>query len=147
MGKLLPAVAVIFLALALGDSLRALGTGQFLSGLASNLPLPWLLPAILFLTDSVTSFTTGTSWGTYGILVPIAIPLAAGAGIPLPLVLAAVMGGGVFGDHCSPISDTTIIASLASGCDHLDHVRTQLPYALTAGAAATLLFAVAGLLA
>ena len=147
MGKLLPAVAVIFLALALGDSLRALGTGQFLAGLASSLPLPWLLPAILFLTASVTSFTTGTSWGTYGILVPIAIPLAAGAGIPLPLALAAVMGGGVFGDHCSPISDTTIIASLASGCDHLDHVRTQLPYALTAGAAATLLYAVAGLIA
>lgn len=147
MGKLLPAVTVIFLALALGDSLRALGTGTFLSGMAASLPLPWLLPAVLFLTASVTSFTTGTSWGTYGILVPVAIPLAVGAGIPLPLALAAVVGGGVFGDHCSPISDTTIIASLASGCDHLDHVRTQLPYALAAGGAATLLYAVAGLLA
>ncbi|MFN7054904.1 Na+/H+ antiporter NhaC family protein [Hyphomonas sp.] len=147
MGKLLPAVTVIFLALALGDSLRALGTGVFLSGLASNLPMPWLLPAVLFLTACLTSFTTGTSWGTYGILVPVAIPLAVGAGIPLPLALAAVMGGGVFGDHCSPISDTTIIASLASGCDHLDHVRTQLPYALLAGAAATVLYAAAGLLA
>lgn len=147
MGKLLPAVTVIFLALALGDSLRALGTGAFLSGFAASLPLPWLLPAVLFLTACLTSFTTGTSWGTYGILIPVAIPLAVGAGIPLPLALAAVVGGGVFGDHCSPISDTTIIASLASGCDHLDHVRTQLPYALTAGAAATLLYAVAGLLA
>ncbi len=147
MGKLLPAVTVIFLALALGDSLRALGTGAFLSSFAANLPLPWLLPAVLFLTACVTSFTTGTSWGTYGILIPVAIPLAVGAGIPLPLALAAVVGGGVFGDHCSPISDTTIIASLASGCDHLDHVRTQLPYALMAGAAATLLYVVAGLLA
>ena len=147
MGKLLPAVIIIFLALVLGDSLKALGTGLFLSSLASSLPTPWLIPAVLFLTASVTSFTTGTSWGTYGILVPVAIPLAMGAGIPLPLVLAAVMGGGVFGDHCSPISDTTIIASLASGCDHLDHVRTQLPYALLAGGAATLLYVVAGLMA
>lgn len=147
MGKLLPAVAVIFLALALGNSLKALGTGAFLSSFAAGLPLPWLLPAALFLTACVTSFTTGTSWGTYGILVPVAIPLAAGAGIPLPLVLAAIMGGGVFGDHCSPISDTTIIASLASGCDHLDHVRTQLPYALFAGLGATGLYVAAGLLA
>lgn len=147
MGKLLPAVVIIFLALALGDSLKALGTGIFLSSLAGSLPAPWLIPAALFLTASVTSFTTGTSWGTYGILVPVAIPLAVGAGIPIPLVLAAVMGGGVFGDHCSPISDTTIIASLASGCDHLDHVRTQLPYALLAGGAATLLYVVAGLMA
>lgn len=147
MGKLLPAVIIIFMALALGDSLRALGTGIFLSNLASSLPTPWLIPAALFLTASVTSFTTGTSWGTFGILVPVAIPLAMGAGLPLPLVLAAVVGGGVFGDHCSPISDTTIIASLASGCDHLDHVRTQLPYALIAGGAATALYLVAGLMA
>lgn len=147
MGKLLPAVIIIFMALALGDSLKALGTGIFLSNLASSLPAPWLIPAALFLTACITSFTTGTSWGTFGILIPVAIPLAVGAGIPLPLVIAAVMGGGVFGDHCSPISDTTIIASLASGCDHLDHVRTQLPYALLAGGAATMLYVAAGLMA
>ncbi len=147
MGKLLPAVIIIFMALALGDSLKALGTGIFLSNLASSLPAPWLIPAALFLTACITSFTTGTSWGTFGILIPVAIPLAVGAGIPLPLVIAAVMGGGVFGDHCSPISDTTIIASLASGCDHLDHVRTQLPYALLAGGVATLLYVAAGLMA
>lgn len=147
MGKLLPAVIIIFMALALGDSLKALGTGIFLSNLAGSLPAPWLIPAALFLTACITSFTTGTSWGTFGILIPVAIPLAVGAGIPLPLVIAAVMGGGVFGDHCSPISDTTIIASLASGCDHLDHVRTQLPYALLAGGAATMLYVAAGLMA
>lgn len=146
MGKLLPAVTVIFLALALGSSLKDLGTGAFLASFASSLPFPWLVPAALFVTACVTSFTTGTSWGTYGILVPVAVPLAAGAGVPLPLALAAVMGGGVFGDHCSPISDTTIIASLASGCDHLDHVRTQLPYALVAGATASGLYLLAGLL-
>ena len=75
------------------------------------------------------------------------MPLAVGAGVPLPLAMAAVMGGGVFGDHCSPISDTTIIASLAAGCDHFDHVRTQLPYALAAGGAALLAYVGAGLVA
>lgn len=147
MGELLPAVAVTFLALALGDSLRALGTGSFIASMAGSMPAPFTIPALLFITASITSFTTGTSWGTYGILVPIAVPLAIGAGIPLPLVIAAVMGGGVFGDHCSPISDTTIIASLAAGCDHIEHVRTQLPYALLAGIGAIGLYLGAGWLA
>ncbi|MEO0549296.1 MAG: Na+/H+ antiporter NhaC family protein [Pseudomonadota bacterium] len=147
MGDLLPAVTVIFMALVLGDSLRALGTGDFIAGVAATIPAPGAIPAILFVVAGVTSFTTGTSWGTYGILVPIAIPLAMGAGIPFPLVMAAVIGGGVFGDHCSPISDTTIIASLAAGCDHIEHVKTQLPYALAAGGAATLLYVIAGLIA
>ncbi len=146
MGDLLPAVTIIFLALALGASLKALGTGVFIAQMASAMPYAWAIPAMLFVAAGITSFTTGTSWGTYGILVPLAIPLAVGAGVPLPLVLAAVLGGGVFGDHCSPISDTTIIASLASGCDHLEHVRTQLPYALLAGAAATVFYLVAGFL-
>jgi len=146
MGDLLPAVTIIFLALALGSSLKALGTGVFIAQLASAMPYNWAIPAVLFVAAGITSFTTGTSWGTYGILIPLAIPLAAGAGVPLPLVLAAVLGGGVFGDHCSPISDTTIIASLASGCDHLEHVRTQLPYALFAGAGALAFYLVAGVL-
>jgi Na+/H+ antiporter NhaC len=146
MGDLLPAVSIIFLALALGDSLKALGTGAFIAQLASAMPYNWAIPAVLFVAASITSFTTGTSWGTYGILVPLAIPLGIGADLPLPLVLAAVLGGGVFGDHCSPISDTTIIASLASGCDHLEHVRTQIPYALVAGAGAVVFYLAAGLL-
>jgi Na+/H+ antiporter NhaC len=80
------------------------------------------------------SFSTGTSWGTFAIMVPIAVPMAVMAGLPLPMMLASVLGGGLFGDHCSPISDTTIIASMAAGCDLVDHVRTQLPYALLAAA-------------
>ncbi len=146
MGDLFPAVTVIFLALALGSSLSALGTGAFITSVAASITVPWAIPAILFVIAGVTSFTTGTSWGTYGILVPIAVPLAVGAGLPMPLVVAAVIGGGVFGDHCSPISDTTIIASLASGCDHIEHVKTQMPYALLAGAGATLLYLAAGLM-
>ena len=146
MADLLPAVTVILLALALGDSLRVLGTGAFITSAAATLQAPFLIPALLFVIAGVTSFTTGTSWGTYGILIPIAIPLAMGADLPVALVVAAVMGGGVFGDHCSPISDTTIIASLAAGVDHVDHVATQLPYALAIGAVSILLYTVAGLL-
>ena len=144
MGDLLPAVAVIFLSLALGNSLRALGTGEYIAGLAASFPVPFAIPAILFFAAAITSFTTGTSWGTYGILVPIAMPLALGADVPPALALAAVMGGGVFGDHASPISDTSIIASFAAGCDHLSHVRTQLPYAMIAAAGAAALYLVAG---
>ena len=146
MGDLLPAVTVIFLALVLGASLKALGTGEVLGSLAGSISFAWALPAIVFVVAGITSFTTGTSWGTYGILVPVAIPLALGSGVPPALVLSAVLGGGVFGDHCSPISDTSIIASLAAECDHIDHVRTQLPYALLAGAAALICYLVAGVL-
>ena len=143
---LIPAVTVIFLAFLLGNSLSALGTGAYIASLAQGIALAWLVPAVMFLVAAVTSFTTGTSWGTYAILVPIAIPLSIGAGVPVPLVIAAVMGGGVFGDHCSPISDTTIIASLAAGCDHFDHVRTQLPYAVGVGLLSTIAYLVAGIL-
>ena len=145
MGDLLPAVTMIYLALVLGASLNAVGMREFIASIASSFPAPGVIPAILFLAAAVTSFTAGTSWGTYGIIIPVAVPLALGAGVPLPLAVAAVMGGGVFGDHCSPISDTTIIASLASGCDHMEHVRTQLPYALVGGIAATGLYLLAGL--
>lgn len=147
MGDLLPAVTMIYLALVLGASLNAVGMREFIASIASSFPAPWMIPAILFVSAGITSFTAGTSWGTYGILVPVAVPLAVGAGVPLPLAIAAVMGGGVFGDHCSPISDTTIIASLASGCDHMEHVRTQLPYALVGGVSATGLYLLAGLAA
>ncbi|MEM1147856.1 MAG: Na+/H+ antiporter NhaC family protein [Pseudomonadota bacterium] len=145
MGDLLPAVTMIYLALVLGASLNAVGMREFIASIASSFPAPAAIPAILFVAAAITSFAAGTSWGTYGIIIPVAVPLALGAGVPLPLAVAAVMGGGVFGDHCSPISDTTIIASLASGCDHMDHVRTQLPYAVVGGILATGLYLTAGL--
>ena len=132
MGELLPAVAIILLAFSLGSSMQALGTGPFIAGLISDtLPL-WGIAPVVFITAGIISFTTGTSWGTFGILLPVAIPVAIGSDLSPSLLLAAVLGGGVFGDHCSPISDSTVLASLASGCNHLDHVRTQLPYALLA---------------
>lgn len=144
--EMVPVVTILFLSIALGDSLRVLGTGAFLSGVAAQFVSPIIVPAVLFAVAGVTAFMTGTSWGTYGIMIPIAMPLAAALGLPPSLVLAAVLGGGVFGDHCSPISDTTIIASLAAGCDHIDHVRTQMPYALVTGGLAVALYLIAGAL-
>lgn len=133
MSELLPLVTTVLLALALGSSMKALGTGQFVSQIVSEtLPL-WSVPALIFIAGAIMSFTTGTSWGTFSILIPIGVPIALANNIPVEILLAAILGGSVFGDHCSPISDTTIVSSLAAGCDHLEHVKTQLPYALTAG--------------
>lgn len=133
MGELLPLVTIVLLSLTLGNSLKALGTGVFVAGIVGEyLPLVLIVP-MLFLAGAVMSFTTGTSWGTFAILIPIGVPLIQTLGLPPSLVIAAILGGGIFGDHCSPISDTTAVSSLAAGCDVLTHVKTQLPYALVAG--------------
>ena len=145
-GEMVPLVTVLLLSIALGSSLKALGTGTFIASIAEGNLAPFLVPTLLFLAAAITSFMTGTSWGTYGILVPIAMPLAQALGIPPSLALAAVLGGGVFGDHCSPISDTSLIASVASGSEHLSHVRTQLPYAIATAILAMGLYMVAGLI-
>jgi len=146
MAELLPLVTIVLFSLALGASLKELGTGAFISGLvAENLPL-FLVPAVLFIAGGIMSFTTGTSWGTFALLIPIGMPLVINLGLPAPLILAAIMGGGIFGDHCSPISDTTAVSAVASGCDLLEHVETQLPYALTAGGLAMVGYLIAGLM-
>lgn len=133
MGELLPLVTIVLLSIALGGSLKALGTGIFVSGLVGeSLPLILVVP-MLFIAGGIMSFTTGTSWGTFAILIPIGMPLVSALGLPPSLVLAAILGGGIFGDHCSPISDTTAVSSLAAGCDLLTHVKTQMPYALFVG--------------
>ncbi|TLU67573.1 sodium:proton antiporter [Thalassotalea litorea] len=145
MSELLPLVCIVLFSLALGASLKQLGTGAFISGLvAENLPL-FLVPAMLFIAGGLMSFTTGTSWGTFALLIPIGMPLVINLDLPAPLLLAAILGGGVFGDHCSPISDTTAVSAVASGCDLLEHVRTQLPYALFAGGLTVLAYIVTGL--
>lgn len=144
MGELLPLVAIVLFSLALGASLKQLGTGIFVAGLVGDyLPLVLVVP-VLFLSGAIISFTTGTSWGTFAILIPLAVPLIQTLGLPPSLVLSAILGGGVFGDHCSPISDTTAVSAIASGCDLLEHVRTQLPYALVAGGITLILYIVAG---
>ena len=98
------------------------------------------LPAIVFVISSFIAFSTGTSWGTFAIMLAISIPMAEVHHADLTLVIAATLGGGIFGDHCSPISDTSIISSMASASDHIDHVRTQLPYALIGGLITTAIY-------
>jgi Na+/H+ antiporter NhaC len=144
MGELLPLVTIVLFSLALGSSLKDLGTGIFIAGLVGEyLPMVLIVP-MLFLAGALISFSTGTSWGTFAILIPIGVPLIQSLGLPPSLVLAAILGGGIFGDHCSPISDTTAVSAIASGCDLLEHVRTQLPYALVAGAITLMMYVVAG---
>ena len=136
----------LLLSIALGASVKELGTGVFISGLVADyLPL-FLVPAMVFIAGAFAAFTTGTSWGTFALMVPIGIPIALNLDLPPSLLLAAVLGGGVFGDHCSPVSDTTAVSSMAAGCDILDHVHTQLPYALFCGALTIIGYVIAGLL-
>jgi Na+/H+ antiporter NhaC len=145
MGEILPLVTIVLFSLALGASLRELGTGVFIAGLVGEFLPVYLVVPMLFLAGSLISFSTGTSWGTFAILIPIGVPLIPEMGLPPSLVLAAILGGGVFGDHCSPISDTTAVSAIASGCDLLEHVRTQLPYAVTAGLITLAMYLVVGL--
>ena len=143
-GGLIPVAALMMLAFSIGDTCDALGTGPFVAQAAEATLPPGVIPAILFIISGFIAFSTGTSWGTFAIMIPIAVPMIQIIGLHPGLLLAAVLGGGVFGDHCSPISDTTIISSMAAATDHIDHVRTQLPYALLAGTAALVLYLLFG---
>lgn len=144
-GELLPLVTIVLLSLTLGASLKDLGTGYFIAGIVGeHLPLVLVVP-MLFLAGAVISFSTGTSWGTFAILIPIGVPLIQALGLPPSLVIAAILGGGIFGDHCSPISDTTAVSAIASGCDLLEHVKTQMPYALFGGAVTLVAYVIASI--
>ncbi|WP_412061853.1 Na+/H+ antiporter NhaC family protein [Rubrivirga sp. IMCC45206] len=144
-GGMLGMAFVLLLALALGAVTRELGAGVYVaSGVAEAGVGPILLLPLVFLTGAFVAFSTGTSWGTFAIMIPIAVPAAAALGLPLAPFLAASLAGGIFGDHASPISDTTIVSSLAAATDHISHVRTQLPYALLAGGVAIVAFALIG---
>ncbi|WP_262692651.1 Na+/H+ antiporter NhaC family protein [Kordiimonas aestuarii] len=145
MNELLPITLLLLLSIALGGSLKGLGTGQFIAGVVGGNLHPLLLAPLLFVAGGLISFFTGTSWGTFAILIPLAMPLVGVFDLPPAFLLAAILGGGVFGDHCSPISDTTLVSSLAAGCELLDHVRTQLPYALAVGGVTIVLYLVTGL--
>ncbi len=135
---------LVVLAFALNALCREMGTGQYMADVAAGFITPALVPAIIFLVSALIAFSTGTSWGTFAIMIAVAVPLSESMQVSPHLAIAAALGGGIFGDHCSPTSDTTIIASVATANDHIDHVRTQLPYALIAGAGATLLYLIFG---
>ncbi|MEN8119150.1 MAG: Na+/H+ antiporter NhaC family protein [Bacteroidota bacterium] len=143
---LMPLALLMMLAFAISAVCNELGTGLYVA----NWSKAWLsrefLPAVIFIISAFIAFSTGTSWGTFAIMMSIAIPMATVHDANIYLVVAATLGGGVFGDHCSPISDTTIISSMASASDHIDHVKTQLPYALLTGGITTLIYLVMGFL-
>ncbi len=140
-GKKLFGIALVLLfAFAIGKVTNELQTGLYLASLAKHSLSPLAIGAVVFLLSAIIAFSTGTSWGTFSIMIPIAVPMATSLESSIPLAIGAVISGGVFGDHCSPISDTTIISSLAADCDLVEHVKTQLPYALIAAAVTTVLF-------
>ncbi len=142
--ELMPLALLMLLAFAISNACKELGTGPFVANWSKDWLSPEFLPAVVFVISSFIAFSTGTSWGTFAIMLAISIPMARIHGVDLTLVVAATLGGGIFGDHCSPISDTSIISSMASASDHIDHVKTQLPYALIGGVITTILYLILG---
>ena len=138
--KLFSIAMILLFAFSIGKVTTDMRTGLYLASLTSENLSIYLLAPVIFLLSSIISFSTGTSWGTFSIMIPVAVPMAVGMDANVALAIGAVISGGVFGDHCSPISDTTIISSMASDCDVIEHVRTQIPYALISGVIAVVLF-------
>ena len=141
---LLSPVLILLLSMTLGEVCLRLGTGAWLAGQLQAFPHAVVLLPATFVVAAIISFATGTSWGTFAMTIPIAVPAAAALTLPVAPFLAACLSGGIFGDHASPISDTTVVASLATGTDVIDHVRTQMPYALLSAGLALAGFIVIG---
>ncbi|MBS5334250.1 MAG: Na+/H+ antiporter NhaC family protein [Anaerovoracaceae bacterium] len=133
-GQMVGIAAMLMMTYAMGTCVATLDTGNYLASLFSSVLSPGLLPVIIFLVGCVMSFATGTSTGTFNIMMPIAVPMAISMDANLILTIGSVWAGALFDDHASPISDTTIMSCSTTGCDIIDHVRSQLPYALTAAA-------------
>ena len=136
---------VLVLAFAMGPLVKQLDTGHYLSNIFMNFLSPGLLPALVFVMAMILSFATGTYMGTMAIMGLIAIPMAIQMGVSVPLTAGAMFGGAIFGDHSSPISDTTIMSCATTGCNIMDHVKTQLPYAICFAAASIVLYVVCGM--
>lgn len=145
---MVPAIMILTFAWTLSGITMDLGAkvfvAEFVRGNAAG--LTWLLPAIVFVIAIGLAFSTGTSWGTFGILLPIVCAVFPGGGELMIISISACLAGAVCGDHCSPISDTTIMASAGAQCNHINHVSTQLPYALTVAAVSFVTFLLAGLI-
>lgn len=144
---MIPAINILLLAWMIGSIIGALETGSYLAGLVNNSSISVsMLPAIIFVISGLMALATGSSWGTFGIMLPIAAEIMTNTDTTLLLpALAAVLAGAVFGDHCSPISDTTVLSATGAGAHHIDHVITQLPYALIGAVSALTGFVVIGL--
>lgn len=144
---MVPAILILTLAWTLKAMTDSLGAAEFVAGVMENAAggLVNLLPAIIFLVGCFLAFATGTSWGTFGILIPIVVAVFAGTNENMMIMsISACMAGAVCGDHCSPISDTTIMASAGAQCNHVNHVSTQLPYAITVAAVSFVTYIISG---
>ena len=149
---MVPAILILTFAWSISGIMGAKGgyldAQAFVQNNLANSAFPqWLFPAIFFILAGAIAFATGTSWGTFGVLVPIAVTILGGSGTLTILTVSATLGGAVFGDHVSPISDTTIMASTGAACNHIDHVKTQFPYAGIVAVIALLSYVVAGYVA
>ena len=146
----MPAIILLALAYPLNSLSKEMGTANFIINSTESFLTPALLPAVIFVVSAIMAFATGSSWGTFAICMPIALPLAFNASgsevtTLVAMCFAAVAGGGVFGDHCSPVSDTTILSSMGAASDHIDHVKTQLPYALTVAGLCAVTYLILGI--
>jgi tetracycline resistance efflux pump len=145
-GEFMEVGILLALALTLGSLCKEMGTGQYIAGLASGNVPTFLMPLIFFFVSCLISFATGTSYGTFSIMVPLAVPVAQAMNIPIPLMFAACISGGVFGDNTSPFSDTSVITAISAKTGVVEHVEAQLPYALVSATVAGVMFVIAGLL-
>ena len=146
----MPAIILLALAYPLNSLSKEMGTANYIINSTESFLTPALLPAVIFVVSAIMAFATGSSWGTFAICMPIALPLAFNASgdeitTLVAMCFAAVAGGGVFGDHCSPVSDTTILSSMGAASDHIDHVKTQLPYALTVAGLCAVTYLILGI--
>ena len=144
MGTMLPVAGILLFGFTMGNLVKDLDTGNYLTSVFMGVLSPAFLPALSFLLCMLLSFATGTSMGTMAIMSVICLPMAISMGISIPLVAGAVFGGSIFGDHASPISDTTIMSCATTGCDIIDHVKTQMPYVLIFAAISLVLYVVLG---
>ena len=129
--SMIPIIIILVYALALGSIVKELKTGELLAEAFVGVLNPALLPVIVFGISMIISFSTGSSWGTWAVMMPLVIPMATAMNVNLALIAATIWSGGTFGDQSSPISDTTVVVSAATGCNIIDHIKTQLPYTLT----------------
>jgi Na+/H+ antiporter NhaC len=131
MGRIMPILCILILAWTLSDVMAALDTGAAIAKLLNFINFPqWLLASMIFLIGASLSLATGSSWGTFAVVIPVSVAIAVGLEAPVAVCIGAAISGGLFGDHASPISDTTVLSSMSSGVNHMSHVETQFPYAI-----------------
>ena len=145
MAELINVPFILVCAWSMGGITNDMEVGNYMSGIVAEHLTPGLVPAMIFLFGAIISFATGSSWGVWSIMMPIAFPMAVAFDLPFEYVVASVISGGLFGDQCSPVSDTTVMSSTGGSCNHVVHVMTQLPYGITVGVSAFIGFLFGGL--